>query len=999
MRDELGARAGELRALMAHLAGLDAELLALAHRALAPLHRAVRDELRARGIVTFDDLLVEAAQLLAARPEVAAGARAGIEQLLVDEFQDTDALQCEVVARLGLEGPAERRPGLFLVGDPKQSIYGWRSADLAAYDAFRQRIEAADGVCLPLVENFRSVPAILDEVERSLAPVMRAEPGLQPPYQPLLPCARLAADPGFAGTAPRRAAVEHWISWRDGPDTTKADSYELEADAIARDLRDLHDAHGVPWDRAALLLRSTSDLDVYLEALRRHGVPFAVGRDKQYYRRREVIDAAALVRAVLDPGDHLALLTVLRSPWVGVPDAALVPLWNRGFPDRLTGLDRPDRRRLDEVRELVAGAAADVDALPAGSVPGLDRIAGWDLSLVAAAEQLAVARGAFRELPGDAFVDTLRRLFLPEPVAAARYLGAYRLANLDRFFRRLVAALEDGGGDVTAVLRALRRSVTEARDAPEGKPQEGADDAVQVMTIHQAKGLDFAHVYLPQLHKDAGGPPLRTEVQRTPAAAAGGAEAAFEVRLFGAAGLGWDRVEAQRQRVEAAERVRLLYVAMTRAESRLVLAGCWPPTLAEPKEVARARHFLDLLAHRRDLPTPPPSHRRALSLSKGHPLQPSSHRRALSLSKGPQPSCEPASPSPPTSPEPVEGRGPSGAPAPDVFHDPAGVLWRFPALTPWPAAERATAAAVSAPDPRRVAAASRDLEARVAAARARQLRPFTAAASEEAHHLLREAMAARHEGAGAATAATSAAVTADRAAAMAVGTALHRILEELDLRAADAGCRARPAARPAPRPAGGEPPPHGARRPRSAPPRGPTPRRCSTPSPAAACSPAWPPWRRTSSPASCRSCWRRRTSSRSRWRPPSRRRGSTGRRRWPSSPGRSTCSTAMRRPGTWWSPTTRPTRWRATPPSHARASLYAPQGRNYVAAVERRWGSPGRRASSSGSCAPTGWCRWTSPDRWRRRRRRGRSRSSTSADGARGPRPAAGSRSPVVPQR
>ncbi|HMB54995.1 MAG TPA: UvrD-helicase domain-containing protein, partial [Thermoanaerobaculia bacterium] len=140
---EISAAAADLRAVLRHAGRLDPELLALAHRALGPLLRTVRRELRGRGVVTFEDLLAEAARLLATRGDVAARERARIDQLLVDEFQDTDLLQCEIVARLALDGPAERRPGLFLVGDPKQSIYGWRSADLGAYDGFLDSVLGA----------------------------------------------------------------------------------------------------------------------------------------------------------------------------------------------------------------------------------------------------------------------------------------------------------------------------------------------------------------------------------------------------------------------------------------------------------------------------------------------------------------------------------------------------------------------------------------------------------------------------------------------------------------------------------------------------------------------------------------------------------------------------------------------------------------------------------------------------------------------------------------
>ncbi|HEX9944926.1 MAG TPA: UvrD-helicase domain-containing protein [Thermoanaerobaculia bacterium] len=724
---DLAAAAGDLSRLVEHLASLDPDLLEHGRRALLPLLAGIEREFLARGIATFDFLLTAAESLLARHAEVRRQVRRRIDQLLVDEFQDTDQVQCEILRWIALDGPAGERPGLFLVGDPKQSIYGWRSADLKAYDGFVARVLAAGGEAMSLVENFRSVPAVLEEVARIVEPVMRERPGVQPPFEPLLPCDRRRGDAGFVRGGPAGwAAVEHWVSWKDAAErgrgrTPAVDAAGIEAAALAADIRALHEEHGVAWKEIAVLLRSTGDLDLYLEGLRRARVPFVVGRDKHYYRRREVIEAAALVRTVLDPGDHLALLTVLRSSLAGVPDAALIPLWNRQFPRLMTELRGPSPTALGALREAVEKAARAVPR----DVPGLDRVRGWEKNLLAAVEHLAVLRRCFETEPADLFVERLRRLTLVEAVEAARYLGPYRLANLERFFRQLLAAVEDGGGDVTAILRALRRSVAEAREAEEGRPKDAAEDAVHVLTIHGAKGLDFEHVYLAQLHKLPQGDRPRTEAGRH-----GGG---WEYRLFGASTLGFDLLDAERREVEAAERVRLLYVAMTRAKDRLVLAGVWPEEVA-PMSADQARRHVDLLLSRRPLPG---------SL-------PALWNEALGAAD----------------------RARWSVP------DPTGALWKFIALRP--AGEARLAAEPerpSLPGPQEIALVSAALRKERERAGARMARRFGAAASEEAHALLREQQAERLGEREARRPAV------DRAAALAAGGAVHRALEEWDLAA------------------------------------------------------------------------------------------------------------------------------------------------------------------------------------------------------------------------
>jgi len=714
----LAALAGELLPVLAHLMALDLSRLRDAREVLRPLHEEIWRRLRYAGVETFPSLLRDARELLASQPAVLARVRGQIDQLLVDEFQDTDPVQCAVVRMLALEGPPEQRPGLFLVGDPKQSIYGWRNADLAAYDDFREEVEENGGRVLSLVVNYRSAPAILDEVSRVIAPVMHEQRGLQPAFQELVASEARADDPGFTeqGCAP----VEHWVSceWdarAAAPvETTSDAANRVEARAVAHEIARLHEG-GAPWRDFGLLFRAGTNLETYLDELRRAGVPFAVEGDRSYFQRREIIEAGALVRCVLDPNDQLALLTLLRSSVVGVPDAALVPLWARDLPDRMAALHGPDAD-LSGLRIAVDEAAADVP----DEVPGIERVAGWSGNLHAAARSLALLRDSFEQDPADLFVEKLRTLFFFETTEASRYLGAYRLANLDRFFRDLLGVLEVGEGDPQAILRGLREDVAERREHEEGRPREALADAVQISTIHKAKGLAFEHVYLLQLHKGRGNR-QESRVEET--------KTGWEYDLLGARSLGYHRVLRWRARVDACEQVRTLYVAATRARRRLVFASL-------EKAVAR----------------------------RGP--EDSSHAALLAQREGGRPDPLLLMPQ----------LASKGAGASVDVHD---ARWVFPALRGEPAASslETRRACLEVADVRATAEALAERRRR---AEAQRSLPLAMAISSLAHETAREAWVQSaeqdDEEAGA-----PAAPRPRRDVAAAVGTAVHALLERVDL--------------------------------------------------------------------------------------------------------------------------------------------------------------------------------------------------------------------------
>jgi len=717
-RDGVGAASERLVTTLKTLIDLDLEGFGAARALLLPLLADVDNRRRGRGLVTFSDLLEFTARLFDTHEEVCRSVRRRMDQLLVDEFQDTDDVQCRMVEHLALEGAEEEQPGLFVVGDPKQSIYAWRSADLAAYDGFVDLVLERGGVRGSLTRNFRSVQPILDEVERVVEPVMHEKHGFQPAFDALDATGDRIDSPGF--NHPTWSAVEHWVCWHPGDDGVfPADKQKtgpttrLEAGAIAADIRRLHDEAGVPFGDVAVLLRATTAQGELLEAFREWGVPFEVGREREYFRQREIIEAAALVRAVLEPADTLALLTVLRSDAVGVPDVALAPLWDAGLPAAAAALDGVDVAASAAARRIVETAAVRVE--PA---TGSELLPRWPAALAGALDNLAELRLSMYEDPPGDFVERLRTLWLAEVSAGARRLGRFRQIRLDGFYSELEQTLSRSAGGSADLGRFLRRAVEEGREAPTVSEPDRDADSVHVMTIYGAKGLDFEHVYLAQIHKRTGG------FGSGPQAVLRRFEGAAELRLFGWPTPNLARAEDRRELQARAERVRLLYVAMTRAKQRLVVSGGWA-TPGETSDPLEASALAEVIAHRGD------------PALIGDLIERGVHRAA--------------------DPEP-------------------GVSWVIPALGETSGAsgslivERCSTVA----DDQTVEADADDIAKARAAAAERMTARWTTPASDAAHRSIAR-METEIDGD-----AVSAPSPAGRSAAAAVGTAVHHLLETLD---------------------------------------------------------------------------------------------------------------------------------------------------------------------------------------------------------------------------
>ncbi|MGA2926001.1 MAG: UvrD-helicase domain-containing protein [Solirubrobacteraceae bacterium] len=503
---------------------------------------------RACSAIDFEDLELLARELLRGDPELRERYRVRFAQIMVDELQDTNAVQLELIESIAAGN-------LFTVGDAQQSIYGFRHADVELFEQRGRRLER-DGARASLQTNFRSRPALLEVLNATFAPLFGER------FLALRP-GRADVDADADAPAPE-PAVELLVADKGADWTTDGLGSPwrvAEARALAARVAALIGDGGARPRDVVVLTRATTDLRAYERALEQQGVPTYVIGGRGYWAHPQVVDLVCYLRALANPRDEEALYGVLASPLVGVSDDALVLLAaaSRALRrDPWWTLQEPDAS-LDEL------AGADRERLAA--------FAPWF-----AAERAAAARTGIEQLVERALTRSgydLVMLALPG--------GARRLANVRKLMRLGREFEVDAGPDLRGFLElvAARSSgFAGSRDARESEaPVEGeALDAVRLMTIHRAKGLEFEIVCV----ADLGRSPRRgAELLRV------GRDRRLGLRLSEPGtgrmhpALAYRSLGEQQLQAEDREERRLFYVAMTRARERLILSGAarldaWP---------------------------------------------------------------------------------------------------------------------------------------------------------------------------------------------------------------------------------------------------------------------------------------------------------------------------------------------------------------------------------------------------------------------------------------
>jgi ATP-dependent exoDNAse (exonuclease V) beta subunit len=537
-----GDRAAELRAARDRLAqaALD-ELAAGDSVLLQELLDGFADEYAAakqrESALDFEDLQLFARDLLRGHPAVREREQLRFRSIMVDEFQDTNRLQTEIVDLLS---DGRGACDVFFVGDEFQSIYGFRHADVAV---FRERREAA-AQRLPLTLNYRSRPEVLDAVNH----LFREEFG--DGYQPLAASGDFA-DPVFGHpvellVTDKRSYREAREPWRDG-----------EARAVARRVRELVDAGAASPGEIVLLFAAGTDAERFESALRAQGLPTYRATGRGYFGQQQVVDLLAYLRLLHNRYDDEALATVLASPFVGVSNDALVLVRRHaGKRPLFSGIERslPEALAEQDAR-LVRAFRQRYERLVAASAR---------LSLERLCEQIVSSHDY-------------------DLAVLARWDGKRRYANLRKLMRLARSYEELRGPDIEGFVAFLRDQEALGATQLEAVSEEEGADAVRLLTIHAAKGLEFKVVIVADAGRDTGGAPQADEILVRP-------DGRFGFRVVDPASgrrrgvFDYEAVRAAEQSEERAERLRLYYVAMTRAVDRLIVSGSIDPDQQRDRE-------------------------------------------------------------------------------------------------------------------------------------------------------------------------------------------------------------------------------------------------------------------------------------------------------------------------------------------------------------------------------------------------------------------------------
>ncbi|HXV27329.1 MAG TPA: UvrD-helicase domain-containing protein [bacterium] len=490
------------------------------------------------GVLDFEDLQLKALGLFKktgmVHQKLLERYRKKFRLILVDEFQDTSPLQLKLIEMLS------SGDNLFLVGDYKQSIYAFRGAEAGVFLAKeREYADSKTGLCLPLLENFRTEKPALDFINRFFRNLWK-EDGL--PFEDLIPTVEESG----------KASVELLVTSQNEEESL--DHARLrEASGLAHRIRELHEEEGIPYGDMAILFQAMRPAPVYEQALKKEGVPYFVVAGRGFYHQPEIRDMMSFLAHLENPLSDIPLAAVLRSPFFQISDGTLFWLARYAKKDNAWKPLYEGLQSFETIEEI--------------SEPEKERLR-FFVSVTAELRRLK-DKLRITELLEAVFSKTSYELrVLRDPQGIRRYANLKKLISLAREYesREMLS--------IGSFLRLIRRLETQEIKESEAQVEaEKSGRVVRLLTIHRAKGLEFRVVFVADLGRQGQG----SEAGMVIAQAGKG----YALKMFNEETLKWEKplswkeMEEGIKRKENEEWKRLFYVALTRAKSKLILSGVW----------------------------------------------------------------------------------------------------------------------------------------------------------------------------------------------------------------------------------------------------------------------------------------------------------------------------------------------------------------------------------------------------------------------------------------
>lgn len=469
--------------------------------------------------------------------------------IMVDEFQDTNERQRQLIYLL-CGNKLDNTNNLFIVGDVKQSIYRFRHADVSVFNRVKEDIAQNAGKNLGMKTNFRSTQSIVESCNTAFCQLMDL------PKEEICLEHHEGANTGGAKVCLLQVPYKS----KDDDLGAKEDKWQKEAEAIAAYLQQelpKVEPQLRPGASKAILLRAMTHCEILRQTLQGYGINCVVVKGKGFYEQQEVLDILNLLAALHNRYASLELAGALRSNYFGLDDATLTQLFWQ------TENDKP----LWDVLQAVGSGELQLNLQPEQQALAMH-----------AAERLRSLRQAAALMALPELFAQLWDELKPEFVLSQQENGPSKLANVKKLRRLAQQYCQTKQASLAEWLQNVKDLRASSSKEPAATVQ--ADDALQIMTIHNSKGLEFDLVILPQLDKSVKGDTASIKYLPGKEGEQGllGIKVPDKEMQLQKSGV-YEQAKARDSELEEAESRRLLYVAMTRAQKQLLMVG----TVAEEK--------------------------------------------------------------------------------------------------------------------------------------------------------------------------------------------------------------------------------------------------------------------------------------------------------------------------------------------------------------------------------------------------------------------------------